>query len=366
MKTIINWISAALVISLTLDSAASLANEQHASASRVDADGTIHVLAFDLPQSGFLSAETRAALVRQAKEFKQLEECAAGLTAPNDAAELQLCAQKYYYGLIIPRQRSRYKVAIQPQMMGGVATEIITPVEGISSENRQRILVSLPGGGLVGSGRLGGELLSMPIAAVGKIKVVSVTYRYAPNSFPAFPAATEDVAAVYGELLKGYKPENIGIYGCSAGGILTARSIAWFQKQKMPLPGAVGILCGGAFSFAGNDSYHIIFRGVQRLDPSLLEDSNSNDPLAYPGLDPAVMAKFPASLLITSTRDAAMSPALATHTLLVKLGVKADLHVWEGMEHGFLIEPDFTESRDAYDVIARFFSKNLGRGGGEN
>jgi monoterpene epsilon-lactone hydrolase len=71
-----------------------------------------------------------------------------------------------------------------------------------------------------------------PIASIGKIKVISVDYRQAPEY--AFPSASEDVATVYRELLKTYKPTNIGIYGCSAGGLLTAETIAWFQKEKLP------------------------------------------------------------------------------------------------------------------------------------
>jgi hypothetical protein len=45
---------------------------------------------------------------------------------------------------------------------------------------------------------------------------------------------------------------------------------------------------------------------------------------------------------------------------LVKLGVDADLHVWEGLFHGFFYNPDVPESQEAYDVIVRFFEKHLG------
>ena len=83
----------------------------------------------------------------------------------------------------------------------------------------------------------------MPIAALGRIKVVSLDYRQGPEH--RHPAASEDVAAAYRELLKTYRPENIGIYGCSAGGMLAGMSVAWFQRHGLPRPGAVGILCAG-------------------------------------------------------------------------------------------------------------------------
>ena len=80
----------------------------------------------------------------------------------------------------------------------------------------------------------------MPVASLGKIRVVAVDYRQGPEH--VFPAASEDVTAVYRELLKHYPAENIGIYGNSAGAVLTAMVIAWFQKEGLPRPGAIGLL----------------------------------------------------------------------------------------------------------------------------
>jgi acetyl esterase/lipase len=49
-----------------------------------------------------------------------------------------------------------------------------------------------------------------------------------------------------------------------------------------------------------------------------------------------------------------------SHSLLVKYGVAADLHVWEGLFHGFFYNVDVPESRDCIDVIVKFFDANLG------
>jgi len=55
---------------------------------------------------------------------------------------------------------------------------------------------------------------SIPIAG-GKVQ--GDRHRLSRSPQYKFPAATEDVAAVYRELLKSYKPGNIGIYGTSMG-----------------------------------------------------------------------------------------------------------------------------------------------------
>jgi acetyl esterase/lipase len=44
----------------------------------------------------------------------------------------------------------------------------------------------------------------------------------------------------------------------------------------------------------------------------------------------------------------------------VKLGVEADLHVWEGLFHGFFYNADVPESRDAFNVMIKFFDRHLG------
>jgi acetyl esterase/lipase len=88
--------------------------------------------------------------------------------------------------------------------------------------------------------------------------------------------------------------------------------------------------------------------------------ANPRDPLVQPGLSPQLLAKFPPTLLITGTRDMAMSSVLASQQLLDKAGASTELHVWEGMWHSFFSDPELPESQDAYRVIVRFFLTHLG------
>src|SRR5207253_2291526 len=115
-----------------------------------------------------------------------------------------------------------YPVNVEEQNIAGVRTDVVTPKDVIALRNRDRVLINLHGGGYscATGGGLAGLVESIPVAGVGKIKVVAIDYRTAPQYH--FPAATEDVAAVYRQLLKTHKPENIGMYGCSTGATLTA------------------------------------------------------------------------------------------------------------------------------------------------
>jgi epsilon-lactone hydrolase len=169
-----------------------------------------------------------------------------------------------------------------------------------------------------------------------------VDYRQGPEY--KFPAASQDVTAVYKELLKTYKPQNIGIYGCSAGGVLTAQAVAWIAKENLPAPGAVGIFCASAAGWSGGDSGYValpldgVMPSREDIGPphpsvsnaAYFSEADFTDPMVEPIRSKAVLAKFPPMLIVTSTRDLAMSPAVHTHAQLVKLGVDAELHVWEG------------------------------------
>ncbi|MFN3312400.1 MAG: alpha/beta fold hydrolase [Hyphomonas sp.] len=241
------------------------------------------------------------------------------------------------------------------------------------------MLINLHGGGFITCWPACAELESMPLAALGGFRVVAVDYRQAPEH--KFPAASEDVAAVYSELLKEYPAENIGIFGCSAGGMLTGMSLAWFQKHGLPTPGAAGIYCAGSAApingFGGDANFTATAIGEARFialppkeeDPDApkrsrmpyLSEADPYDPLVAPAESDEVLANFPPTQFITGTRSFELSSAVYTHSRLVKLGVKADLHVWEGMFHGFYSNPDVPESQDAYKVMIDFFNTHLGK-----
>ena len=83
--------------------------------------------------------------------------------------------------------------------------------------------------------------------------------------------------------------------------------------------------------------------------------------MAGPIHAPELLAKFPPTLLITGTRDFAMSGAIETELALHKAGVETELHVWDGLFHGFFYNAAVPESKDAFQVMADFFNRHLSR-----
>jgi acetyl esterase/lipase len=96
-----------------------------------------------------------------------------------------------------------------------------------------------------------------------------------------------------------------------------------------------------------------------RGGPGYLSDADSKDPLAYPINSPDLLAKFPPTLFITATRSFEFASAINSDNALSNAGVDAELHVWDGLPHAFWYNSDLPESREAYQVIARFFDRQL-------
>ena len=267
------------------------------------------------------------------------------------------------------RAKQAYAVEIHSETIGGVQTDVIIPKGGPAQRNRNRVLINLHGGAFAWGARDGGQAESIPVAALGVIEVITIDYREGPENH--FPAASEDVASVYAELLQRYRPENIGIFGCSAGGILTAESVVWFQQHNLPRPGAIAMLCSGARPFSGDSAYLApILNGGPPPKPQdvptrlasipYFTGADASDPLVLPGVSDTAMAQFPPTAILTGSRDFAMSAALDTANQLNRLGVEAELHVWDGMSHAFMMLSQLPEAREANYTLARFFDRHLG------
>jgi acetyl esterase/lipase len=266
---------------------------------------------------------------------------------------------------------ARYSVDIISARMGGIPVDIVTPKGGVAPNNLHRVLINLHGGGFMWGAGDGALSEAVPIAVTGRVKVITVDYRMAPEH--KFPAASVDVASVYRTLLLRYKPSSIGLYGCSAGGILAAESVAWFQQHGLPRPGAIATLCGTGAEVAGDSGYFAGWAAGQAIPPGgkplqlvdlpYFQGVDANDPLVFPIESPEVLAKFPPTLLLSGNRDFAASSLTVMHRRLRQAHADSELYIFDGLWHAFVMDPTLPESREAYDIVWDFFDRHLGRSG---
>ena len=350
----------ALVLMTLLGSAATQAQSPAA-------DGTRRVAAFDLPVSPYLSEPAQAAVrsaVINGDPTAKMDNAAvlAGLPA------LRKGADDWARGEIVGL-RTRYPVDLYNETWNGVSVVRVQPRSAPTDPARQRLLIELHGGAFIfGRADTLGLLEAIPLASMTGATVVAVEYRQGPEH--RFPAASEDVAAVYRAALERYPPGHIGLFGCSAGGVLTGESLAWFAKENLPMPGAAGLFCAGGDARYGGDSRYVAAALNDALLPHadgslpIMEDLyygdvDFRDPLVSPVFSDEVLKQFPPTLLITATRAAELSNISYLHTRLHALERESDLHVWDGLGHAFHLNAKLPESQQAFRVMARYFSRHL-------
>ncbi len=260
--------------------------------------------------------------------------------------------------------RKLYPVNVAADKIAGVPVRIVTPL-AIAPGKRDRVLLNLHGGGFDSDS--GSLTESIPVANLAGIRVVAVLYRLAPEH--PFPAGLDDAIAVYKQLLKTYQPANIGIYGTSAGAILTAEVTAKLKQLHLPLPGATGIFSGTGDLSQGGDSAALYsldgFAG--HLDPpkpgpglnTYRGATDARDPILSPLYSD--LHGLPPTLFITSGRDLLLSGTTILHRAYLRAGADAQLVVFEALPHAFWNNPDLSESKEAAHLMASFFDKQLGR-----
>src|SRR6202161_4000050 len=274
-----------------------------------DPDGTAHITRV-VPMPSTSSPETQKWLSSLTRE-KSGPETLAERRTRTDIWRAQDSAEA----------RKIYPVNVEETSIAGVRTDIITPIASPET-NHSRVLINLHGGGF--NSDSGSLVEGVPIANLAKIKVVSVYYRLAPEN--PFPAAVDDVVAVYKELLKTYKPKKIGIFGTSAGATLTAEVASKLKQVKLPMPGALGMFSVHPDYSRPTDSQQIFTLGgfagaLLPRDPNKPPDdpyatsTDRKDPVLSPIF--ADLKGWPPSLLVTSTRDVLLSDTSMFHLALL-------------------------------------------------
>lgn len=269
-----------------------------------------------------------------------------------------------YNRALLAKALDRYDVGIVEREMAGVKVHDVTPTGGATSPS---ILLCLHGGGFMWGGGAGALLEAVPVAAVASMRVIAVEYRLAPEH--VYPAAVDDVLAVYSTLLETRQARSIGIFGCSAGAMLTCETIARIAKERLPMAGAAALFHGAGLALGGDSSLT-----AEILDPKLASQpgqlpkitdfayftgADATDPLVLPGYHPDCLAHFPRTLLVTAMRDFAASSVSVMHRRLLAAGVDASFVLFDGLWHAHHMDVSLPESRETYDIAARFFRKYL-------
>jgi len=265
------------------------------------------------------------------------------------------------------RQAAKHNgVTYEVQEIAGVRTYIVTPKK-INERFADRVFVHAHGGAFVFGG--GDSVLREAVwAAHGLgVKVVSVDYRR-PPLYP-FPAAINDVIAVWQAVTKDQSAAKTALFGTSAGGNIALATVLKLKELDKPLPGAV--FAGTPATDLENvtDTWYTL-EGLDPLGPRkpLLQATfdlyAGGEVVSNPILSPVNgdLKGFPPTILISGTRDLLLSDTVRMHRALRKADVEADLHVYDGQTHADFLQ-NLTryvpECEDAQRELFKFFDKHL-------
>jgi epsilon-lactone hydrolase len=267
----------------------------------------------------------------------------------------------------LPALKEQLGVTVEPSTIAGVKVFNVTP-KVIPPINRNRLLVHLHAYGWLFMPGESGATEAVLMAGFGGFKVISVDYRTLPEG--PYPAALDDAMAVWKEVVKIAKPQNIAIFGTSTGGNLTLAMVLRAKDEKLPLPAAIAPCAPWADQDRIGDSYNtnewidnVLVTWDSWLGRAAKLYANGHD-LDEPYISPihGDFINFPPTILTSGTRDLFLSNVVRTHRKLKRAGAVAELNVYEGMSHAqfqdFRITP---ESREVYTDVAQFFDRHVGK-----
>jgi monoterpene epsilon-lactone hydrolase len=316
----------------------------------VDSDATIHWGPRTIPFARYVSRESREA-------YMALVDSAVNGGQPSDPKEYAAWSAKHVQALFAREKATAlklYPVEEEDRKVGGVEASIYAPRD-IPKNNRDKILMEFEV-----------DSSAIAVANLAKIKVIALHYGSNPSVEPH-----RELIAAYRELLKSYKPRDIGMFGISGGCSLLQTTMVWLPEQKLPFPGAVGLLSCAAAGDAGDtwfvddgvdpiQSLYLFPARPPRRPVDLSVPRKPGDPPRTP-LDGDIPKGYPPAYLLAGTRDMSLSETVLLHRKLRNSGVEADLNVFEGMWHGFDDDTETPESREALTDLGRFLTTHLGK-----
>jgi monoterpene epsilon-lactone hydrolase len=283
--------------------------------------------------------------------------------ALDDIAGWRAHAERANRGLVAftAMMARNYAVAHATHQLSSAPLYEITP-QTLPARNQKRAILYVHGGGFMMGGGDAARNAAVQIAGEFQMRTFSLDYRMPPDH--PFPAALDDAVEAYRWLLARYKPENIAIYGPSAGGNLAPAMILKARDLALPLPGAcvahspASDMTHSGDTFQTNDTIDIVLRHAQPgLSALYAGGHDPRDPLLSPAFADYSRG-FPPTIITSGTRDLLLSCAVMLHRAMRKGNVKAELHVWEAMTHApFFGAP---EERELYAEQVRFVDQHLG------
>lgn len=257
----------------------------------------------------------------------------------------------------------KYDISLESLEIAGVPCYRITPKE----VRHDGLLYLVHGGGYVLGAGIACTQEGIYMAALTGYEVLAVDYRMPPAEEP-FPAAIDDMMAVYAALLQDHSPESIGVFGSSTGGAMTLLLSQEAHSRGLPQPAALisgtpwsDISKTGDTYFSNDHQDEVLVSYDGWIKPAALLYANGVD-LKDPRLSPVYgeFDFFPPTMLVSGTRDLFLSNTVRVQAKLLEADRPVDLLVLEGVSHcGYYLYGETEPALLYHSQAEKFWQEHL-------
>lgn len=241
-------------------------------------------------------------------------------------------------------------------------------VEWVSLDTapEDKVILYFHGGGFVmGNAKSHRNIVGNFVKYLG-VNALVFDYRLAPEN-PA-PAAVNDAVEVYRWLMEeqGFKPENIGFAGDSAGGGIALAAMIKCKDDQLPLPAVCAVFSPCTDMTMSGESH----KTRQKADPCTPKGANETylgyyvgegDP-KHPYASPLFgdLKGFPPIIIQVGDDETLLDDSVCFAQKAKEAGVEVNIKVWKGMFHCFpLLAPMFPEAHQALEESCSFIRDKL-------
>jgi monoterpene epsilon-lactone hydrolase len=253
----------------------------------------------------------------------------------------------------------KHNLSTKQVTMGDVPVLIISPP---NPTDNSKVIFNIHGGGFVlGTAR---DRTALLFAAEMNMVVYSVDYTLSPEA--KYPVAQNECLAVYREMVKKFKPQDILGLSSSAGVPLILAALNCAKVEGLPMISGLALFApatdvsGAGDSVTFNAARDVLppILSIELLKQNYLGTADPSDPLVSP-IYADYGSDFPPTVICTGSRDVMMSGGVRFYWKLREANVKVELLIMDSMWHGFNWEIELPEALRARAAVREFLSSLL-------
>ncbi|WP_062015315.1 alpha/beta hydrolase [Aureimonas sp. AU4] len=298
--------------------------------------GGVAVPARIIPFPTSISPEARTALERLVREDGTPHNALHVMPSPDDHAAwtAMQAAVDAQYAQAVRGLADTPRAAVETRAVGDARLHVAVPAD---PDRPDCALIDLHGGAFVFGGGDACRQSAQIQADRHGVRCYGVDYRLPPQH--PHPAALDDGLTAYRYVMERHDPGKVVVFGRSAGGNLALAIMLRAKTAGLPLPAGLVLLSPEVDLTESGDSFEVN-RLVDVVLPHSLRAANrlhaNGAELSCPELSPLFgdLTGLPPTFVQSGTRDLFLSNAVRLHRALRRVGVAAELHVFEGMPHG--------------------------------